>query len=156
MGDVFYPVSIHNHLPPSSGHPVIAMTTQLVKNQFWGKNMQKDIQTFVKNCQICASYKMSKQLATGLQETLPFPKDHGPISQLILLQTSHHPKATPKFSQSLKDFLRPVDLSHYILPLKQQNSYFTMYSVSRASPRTFCQIEAPSSHPEFGQHSLNY
>ncbi|KAL0193301.1 hypothetical protein M9458_011597, partial [Cirrhinus mrigala] len=63
---------VHNN--PSSGHPGISATLQLLSNKFWWPSIRSDTINFIKNCEVCCSTKSSKQLPAGLLQPLPIPQ----------------------------------------------------------------------------------
>ncbi len=62
------------HSTPSSGHPGITATLQLLNNRFWWPSIQTDTITFIKNCDICNISKSPHQLPAGLLQPLPIPQ----------------------------------------------------------------------------------
>ncbi len=62
------------HSTPSSGHPGITATLQLMNNRFWWPSIQTDTITFIKNCDICNISKSLHQLSAGLLQPLPIPQ----------------------------------------------------------------------------------
>ncbi len=62
------------HSIPSSGHPGITATLQLLNNRFWWPSIQTDTITFIKNCDICNISKSPHQLPAGLLQPLPIPQ----------------------------------------------------------------------------------
>ncbi len=62
------------HSIPSSGHPAITATLQLLNNRFWWPSIQTDTITFIKNCDICNISKSPHQLPAGLLQPLPIPQ----------------------------------------------------------------------------------
>ncbi|XP_073701959.1 matrix-remodeling-associated protein 5 [Garra rufa] len=62
------------HATPSSGHPGMEATIQLLRNRFWWPNLRADTITHVKNCIICNTSKSSHQLPAGLLQPLPIPQ----------------------------------------------------------------------------------
>ncbi|KAL0183738.1 hypothetical protein M9458_019434, partial [Cirrhinus mrigala] len=63
---------IHNN--PSSGHPGITATLQLVSQKFWWSTLRIDTINYVRNCETCCITKPSKQLPAGLLQPLPTPQ----------------------------------------------------------------------------------
>ncbi len=61
------------HTSPSSGHPGINATANLLKNRFWWPSLFTDTTKFVHNCTICNTSKFPRQLPAGLQNPLPTP-----------------------------------------------------------------------------------
>lgn len=49
----------HVHAFPSSGHPGITATIQLLQNRYWWPSLSQDTTTFVRQCQICNTQKSS-------------------------------------------------------------------------------------------------
>ncbi len=62
------------HSIPSSGHPGITATLQLMNNRFWWPSIQTDTITFIKNCDVCNISKSPHQLPAGLLQPLPIPQ----------------------------------------------------------------------------------
>ncbi len=54
------------HSSPSSGHPGIAATLQLLNNKFWWSTLRTDTITFIQNCTVCNTSKSLHQLPAGL------------------------------------------------------------------------------------------
>lgn len=64
----------HIHDTPSSGHPGITATLELVKARFWWPSLTKDVINYVQKCKICQSTKASHQTPAGLLQPLPVPQ----------------------------------------------------------------------------------
>ncbi|KAL0159211.1 hypothetical protein M9458_042936, partial [Cirrhinus mrigala] len=62
------------HATPSSGHPGIEATIDLLHNRFWWPSLRSDTVNHVKNCVVCNTTKASRQLPAGLLQPLPVPK----------------------------------------------------------------------------------
>ncbi|KAK3569939.1 hypothetical protein QTP86_007474 [Hemibagrus guttatus] len=62
------------HEAPSSGHPGIRRTTQLVHRHFWWLSLASDVEGHVQACPTCAQARTSRQLPEGLLEPLPIPR----------------------------------------------------------------------------------
>ncbi len=62
------------HSNPSSGHPGIAATLQLLSNRFWWSTLRTDTITFIQNCTVCNTSKSPHQLPAGLLQPLPIPQ----------------------------------------------------------------------------------
>ncbi len=62
------------HSAPSSGHPGIAATIQLLNNRFWWPSIPTDTITYIKNCETCNISKSPHQLPAGLLHPLPIPQ----------------------------------------------------------------------------------
>ncbi|KAI2648707.1 Transposon Tf2-6 polyprotein [Labeo rohita] len=62
------------HSSPSSGHPGIEATLDLLNNRFWWPSMRHDTIAFVKNCSTCNMTKSPRQLPAGLLQPLPIPR----------------------------------------------------------------------------------
>ncbi len=56
---------------PSSGHPGVTATIQLIFNHFWLPTLQLDVINFVHQCTICDISKSSHQHPPGLLQPLP-------------------------------------------------------------------------------------
>ncbi|KAL0149566.1 hypothetical protein M9458_055093, partial [Cirrhinus mrigala] len=63
------------HATPSSGHPGITATIQLLTNRYWWPSLQSDTISFVKDCTICNTSKSAHQLPAGLLQP-PRPWSH--------------------------------------------------------------------------------
>ncbi|KAI2658554.1 Transposon Tf2-9 polyprotein [Labeo rohita] len=59
------------HSNPSSGHPGIEATIDLLRNRFWWQTLRPDTITFIKNCSVCNTSKVPRQLPAGLSTTSP-------------------------------------------------------------------------------------
>ncbi len=62
------------HSAPSSGHPGIAATIQLLNNRFWWATLPADTIAHIRNCPTCNMSKSSHQLPAGLLQPLPTPQ----------------------------------------------------------------------------------
>ncbi len=62
------------HDAPSSGHPGITASLQLVSDRFWWPSLQADTITFVQQCTVCNMSKSSHQRPAGLLQPLPVPQ----------------------------------------------------------------------------------
>ncbi|KAL0185426.1 hypothetical protein M9458_021123, partial [Cirrhinus mrigala] len=62
------------HCNPSSGHPGITATLQLLSNKFWWPTLRSDTVNYIRNCETCCITKPSKQLPAGLLQPLPIPQ----------------------------------------------------------------------------------
>ncbi|KAK3536848.1 hypothetical protein QTP86_027036 [Hemibagrus guttatus] len=62
------------HEGPSSGHPGIRRSTQLVRHQFWWPSLALNVEGHVQACPTCAQARTSCQLPEGLLEPLPIPR----------------------------------------------------------------------------------
>ncbi|KAK3539334.1 hypothetical protein QTP70_001208 [Hemibagrus guttatus] len=62
------------HEAPSSGHPGIRRSTQLVRNRFWWPSLGSDVEEYVRSCSTCAQARTSRLLPEGLLEPLPVPR----------------------------------------------------------------------------------
>ncbi|KAK3539043.1 hypothetical protein QTP86_023635 [Hemibagrus guttatus] len=62
------------HEAPSSGHPGIRRSTQLVRHRFWWSSLGPDVEEYVRACSTCAQVLTSRQLLDGLLEPLPIPR----------------------------------------------------------------------------------
>uniref|UniRef100_A0A8C2FK93 Gypsy retrotransposon integrase-like protein 1 n=1 Tax=Cyprinus carpio TaxID=7962 RepID=A0A8C2FK93_CYPCA len=59
---------------PSTGHPGIAATIQLVSNRFWWASLQSDVIKFIHQCSVCNTVKSSHLKPAGLLQPLPVPQ----------------------------------------------------------------------------------
>jgi len=64
----------HVHSTPSSGHPGITATIQLLQNRFWWPTLSLDTTKQVKSCVNCNMSKTPRQLPAGLLTPLPTPQ----------------------------------------------------------------------------------
>ncbi|KAK3553025.1 hypothetical protein QTP86_031215 [Hemibagrus guttatus] len=62
------------HEAPSSGHPGIHRSTQLICRRFWWPSLGPDVEGYVQACPTCAQARTSRQLPEGLLEPLPIPR----------------------------------------------------------------------------------
>ncbi|KAK3560222.1 hypothetical protein QTP86_000841 [Hemibagrus guttatus] len=62
------------HEGPSSGHPGIQRSTQLVHCRFWWPSLASNVEGHVRACPTCAQTRTSRQLPEGLLEPLPNPQ----------------------------------------------------------------------------------
>ncbi|KAL0154036.1 hypothetical protein M9458_050695, partial [Cirrhinus mrigala] len=62
------------HNSPSSGHPGIEATLQLLSNRFWWPHQRADTINFVKRCATCNISKVPRRLPAGLLQPLPLPQ----------------------------------------------------------------------------------
>ncbi|KAK3545988.1 hypothetical protein QTP70_018944 [Hemibagrus guttatus] len=62
------------HEAPSSGHPGIRRSTQLVRNRFWWPSLGSDVEEYVRSCPMCAQVRTSRLLPEGLLEPLSIPR----------------------------------------------------------------------------------
>ncbi|KAK3573722.1 hypothetical protein QTP86_032073 [Hemibagrus guttatus] len=62
------------HEAPSSGHPGIRRSTQLVRNRFWWPSLGSDVEEYVRSCPTCAQARTSRLLPEGLLEPLSIPR----------------------------------------------------------------------------------
>ncbi|KAL0150894.1 hypothetical protein M9458_053813, partial [Cirrhinus mrigala] len=79
-GKLFVPETLRHrllsqvHRVPSSGHPGINATIQLLRNRFWWPALATETIRFVNNCSTCQTTKPSKHLPAGLLQPLPLPQ----------------------------------------------------------------------------------
>ncbi|KAK3505817.1 hypothetical protein QTP70_003921, partial [Hemibagrus guttatus] len=62
------------HEAPSSGHPGVRRSTQLVRRRFWWPSLAVDVDRYIQACPSCAQARTSRQLPEGLLEPLPIPQ----------------------------------------------------------------------------------
>ncbi|KAK3545238.1 hypothetical protein QTP70_002190 [Hemibagrus guttatus] len=62
------------HEAPSSGHPGIRRSIQLIRRRFWWSSLGPDVEEYVKACSTCAQAQTSRQVLEGLLEPLPIPR----------------------------------------------------------------------------------
>ncbi|KAI2666686.1 Transposon Tf2-6 polyprotein [Labeo rohita] len=80
------------HCTPSSGHPGIEATIELLRNRFWWRSLRADTITFVKSCSVCNTSKTPHQLPAGLLQPLPVPNrpwSHIAVDFITDLPSSH-------------------------------------------------------------------
>ncbi|KAL0193439.1 hypothetical protein M9458_011735 [Cirrhinus mrigala] len=80
------------HSTPSSGHPGIEATIELLLNRFWWQSLRSDTITFIKNCSVCNTSKTPRQLPAGLLQPLPVPNrpwSHIAVDFVTNLPSSH-------------------------------------------------------------------
>ncbi|KAL0146514.1 hypothetical protein M9458_058145 [Cirrhinus mrigala] len=80
------------HSTPSSGHPGIEATIELLHNRFWWQSLRSDTITFIKNCSVCNTSKTPRQLPAGLLQPLPVPNrpwSHIAVDFVTDLPSSH-------------------------------------------------------------------
>ncbi|KAL0202703.1 hypothetical protein M9458_000721, partial [Cirrhinus mrigala] len=57
-----------------SSHPGIEATLHLLNKCFWWPSLHSDTITFIRNCSVCNTTKVPRQLPAGLLQPLPVPK----------------------------------------------------------------------------------
>ncbi|KAI2660465.1 Transposon Tf2-6 polyprotein [Labeo rohita] len=62
------------HNTPSSGHPGIEATLQLLGNRFWWPGQRTDTIQFISRCAVCNISKVPHRLPAGLLQPLPVPQ----------------------------------------------------------------------------------
>ncbi|KAI2664190.1 Transposon Tf2-9 polyprotein [Labeo rohita] len=62
------------HTTPSSGHPGIEATLQLLSNKFWWPTQRADTVEFIRRCTTCNVSKVPRRLPAGLLQPLPVPR----------------------------------------------------------------------------------
>ncbi|KAG1956953.1 retrotransposable element [Pimephales promelas] len=62
------------HSSPSSGHPGITATVQLLQNRFWWPTLTPDTINHIHNCSHCQTSKSPRTLPAGLLCPLPTPR----------------------------------------------------------------------------------
>ncbi|KAL0150314.1 hypothetical protein M9458_054422 [Cirrhinus mrigala] len=62
------------HNTPSSGHPGIEATLQLLGNRFWWPGQHADTIQFISRCAVCNISKVPHRLPAGLLQPLPVPQ----------------------------------------------------------------------------------
>lgn len=138
------------HSSPSSGHPGITATIQLLSNHFWWPSMQSNTISFMQNCSTCSMTKSSKQLPSGLLHPLPIPQC--PWSHITDLPNSsgHTTILTVVDCFSKACQLIPLPKLPTALETAEQlcNYVFRFYGL----PKTLSQTKKDlSSHLEYGQ-----
>ncbi|KAK3535972.1 hypothetical protein QTP70_022854 [Hemibagrus guttatus] len=80
LNRIFVPSQFHLqvmqwiHEAPSSGHPGIQRSTQLVCRRFWWPSLVSDVEGHMRACSTCAQARTSCQLPEGLLEPLLIPR----------------------------------------------------------------------------------
>lgn len=62
------------HESPSSRHPGINATVQLLSNRFWWPSLRLDAIAFLRNCSTCQTTKSPHRVSAGLLRPLPVPQ----------------------------------------------------------------------------------
>ncbi|KAK3550863.1 hypothetical protein QTP70_006409 [Hemibagrus guttatus] len=62
------------HEAPSSGHPGVRRSTQLIRRRFWWPSLALEVERYVQACPSCTQARTSHQLPEGLLEPLPIPQ----------------------------------------------------------------------------------
>ncbi|KAK3561610.1 hypothetical protein QTP86_010683 [Hemibagrus guttatus] len=62
------------HEAPSSGHPGIRRSTQLIRRLFWWPSLGLDVEGYIRACSMCVQARTSRQLPEGLLEPLQIPR----------------------------------------------------------------------------------
>ncbi|KAK3560596.1 hypothetical protein QTP86_010933 [Hemibagrus guttatus] len=62
------------HEAPSSGHPGVRRSTQLVHRRFWWSSLALDVERYIQACPTCAQAWSTRQLLEGLLEPLLIPQ----------------------------------------------------------------------------------
>ncbi|KAK3557186.1 hypothetical protein QTP70_024684, partial [Hemibagrus guttatus] len=62
------------HEAPSSDHPGIRRSTQLIRRRFWWSSLVPDVEGYVQACSTCVQARTSRQLLEGLLEPLLIPR----------------------------------------------------------------------------------
>ncbi|KAI2662338.1 Transposon Tf2-6 polyprotein [Labeo rohita] len=62
------------HNTPSSGHPRIEVTLQLLGNRFWWPGQRADAIQYIRRCTVCNISKVPHRLPAGLLQPLPVPQ----------------------------------------------------------------------------------
>ena len=63
-----------HHSTPAFGHPGRAKTLELVQCEYFQQTMQKDIERFVRNCQLCQHSRNIRHNSSGLLQPLSTPQ----------------------------------------------------------------------------------
>ncbi|KAK3543640.1 hypothetical protein QTP70_025988 [Hemibagrus guttatus] len=71
---ILAPVVQWVHEAPSSGHPGVCRSTQLIRRQFWWLSLALEVERHIQACPSCAQAWTSRQLPKGLLEPLPIPQ----------------------------------------------------------------------------------
>ena len=62
------------HTSLGTGHPGTTRTQQLLSSLYWWSTLNKDVQTHVQSCSVCAQSKVPRHLPAGTLEPLPIPQ----------------------------------------------------------------------------------
>ena len=62
------------HTSLGTGHPGTTRTQQLLSSQYWWPTLNKDVQSHVQSCSVCAQSKVPRHLPAGTLEPLPLPQ----------------------------------------------------------------------------------
>lgn len=62
------------HTSLGMGHPGTTSTQQLLSSQYWWPTLNKDVQSHVLSCSVCAQSKVPRHLPAGILEPLPIPQ----------------------------------------------------------------------------------
>src|SRR5690349_3402634 len=73
------------------GHPGKAKTLELITREYYGPNMRRDIQQFVRNCHTCRRTKATHHAPYGMLKPLPVPE--GPWEYLSVDFVTGLPKS---------------------------------------------------------------
>lgn len=82
------------HSSPVGGHSGFLKTFQRVRRQFFWHNMKKDIQSFIRLCDVCQRAKSSQTSPAGLLQPLPIPMAFGRMLPWISLLVYRNPVVT--------------------------------------------------------------
>uniref|UniRef100_A0A3B1ID85 Gypsy retrotransposon integrase-like protein 1 n=1 Tax=Astyanax mexicanus TaxID=7994 RepID=A0A3B1ID85_ASTMX len=80
VGKTYVPIAVRSHVldlvhsSPSSGHPGIQRTADLLHRKYWWPTSMEDITRFVKDCEVCAQSKSPRSPPAGLLVPLEIPK----------------------------------------------------------------------------------
>jgi transposase InsO family protein len=139
------------HDAPESGHMGVKKTQNEVKKRFYWNFMNKEIQTFVKTCQICQQYKDEKMKKKGLLRNVPV--------------------ATAVFETLFIDFIGPLPTSQLrrnkfcLVVIDQLSSWVELFPMTAATARkvadkleneVFCRFGSPKNIvSDNGSHFVN-
>lgn len=62
-----------NHSSGPAGHPGKHKTTEIVMRQYWWPKITRDVQAYVKACDLCVRIKASRSAPAGFLQPLPLP-----------------------------------------------------------------------------------
>lgn len=108
------------HSSPIGGHSGIKATYQRVKQLFYFKGLQRDVESYVQQCQICQQAKHENTKTPGLLQPLPVPQGAWQDWSMVFVE------GLP-LSEGCNAILVIVKYSHFI-PLKHP---FTAQDIAR-------------------------
>ncbi|KAI2668609.1 Transposon Tf2-6 polyprotein [Labeo rohita] len=144
------------HSTPSSGHPGIEATIQLLHNRFWWPSLRPDVITFIKNCSVCSTSKTPRQLPSGLLQPLPAPRrpwSHIAVDFITDLPNSLGHTTILTVVDRFSKGCRFIPLPKLPTAMETAEALCNSFSASTACPKISSLIGVPSSPPAYGQAS---